>query len=105
LKAFSRRSEAPRFSSLRAPAGHVGRWRRRVRVVQARERAVLLATIVRTMRASGCHEGQGLEALRLIAGASARALRPALLVAEELLGSGQIIQDDASTFGEIGKQW
>jgi hypothetical protein len=74
-------------------------------VVQARERAVLLATIVRTMRASGCHEGQGLEALRLIAGASARALRPALLVAEELLGSGQIIQDDASTFGEIGKQW
>jgi integrase len=72
----------------------------------ARERSALLADVAKRFRLAAVDRVQAAEALRLIAGASPKALRASLTVAEELLGSGRLdAGTDAPTFQNVAEQW
>ncbi len=98
-----------------------GIWTTRVRLYQrvsldlptcadrdeALARSKMLAELGKRFRLASVSELRGIESLRIVAGASARSLRDAMSIAEELLGgkfpAGK--GPKALTFEEVGKEW
>ena len=75
--------------------------------MQAGGRSKLLAQTAKRFRDANVNRAQGIEALRILAAASSKALRAAVLVCEELLG-GKLPAGSAPqvpTFGKIAEQW
>lgn len=74
---------------------------------EARERALVLADLARRLRRARTAEQPARKALEMVAAASQRSLRNALIVAEELVG-GQLQPSNVvqvPTFQKVGEDW